>query len=161
MSTSGLRSTWHRLGIELPGHPRWLVAHPNARALTRDQAVAALERALEVGRDRVAEELGITRWTLTKNWHYWGLQGPGREHAATIRWRRVRAQEPPCRRSRPGSEGAGDPSRSAERLQLDDVNFVNGPGSGSARAHAMLTHDPAPTGIGDRIGNTTGPVHPS
>ena len=85
-----LRRSWLRFGIEPPGPPQWFVAHPHARALTREQAAAALERALEVGRDQVAEELGVTRWTLTKNWHYWNLQGPGRGHAATIRWRRAR-----------------------------------------------------------------------
>jgi hypothetical protein len=102
IGASTLRTTWHRLGIERPGHPSWRVAHPNARALTEEQAIAALKRALEVGRDRVAAELGCTPWTVTANWRYWGIQGPGRKHAATIRWRRVRARERAQAVLRPG-----------------------------------------------------------
>jgi hypothetical protein len=90
---SCLFATWRRLGIPGPGHVYQPREHPRARALTREQAEQTAALAREIGRDQVAAQLGIGRWTLTANWRLRGIPGPGRANATIIRERRRRARE--------------------------------------------------------------------
>jgi hypothetical protein len=115
VSSSCLRATWHRLGISGPGPGYYAKERPHKRALTREQAEAAVQRAMEIGRDRTAEELGINRSSLTSSWNRYGIQGPGRGHAAVVRERR--------RRDRVRTMSANDPGPDRMSDHIED----NGP----------------------------------
>jgi hypothetical protein len=86
-----LHNTWRRFGIKGPGQPQRFIPHPAARALTREQAEAAIHRALQIGLDATAAELHVHPRTVQTTWRRYGIKGPGKGHAAVIREARRRA----------------------------------------------------------------------